>query len=119
MGNAFLIILGALLVLVIIFGGIAFKVTKEQNFKASAVRVDGHIIGMKYSGSSDTGNILYKITVKFNTPKGEVTAVDTAFLSPEHMIYVKDHKSIPTYYSKENPKKILIAAEDIPNVLNQ
>ncbi|EOL8958196.1 DUF3592 domain-containing protein [Cronobacter dublinensis] len=119
MGNAILITLGAFLFLVIIFGGIAFKVNKEQNFKASAVKVDGHIIDMKYSGSSDTGNILYKITVKFNTPKGEVTAVDSAFLTPEHMMYVKDHKSIPTYYSKENPKKILIAAEDIPNVLNQ
>ncbi|ELY2739656.1 DUF3592 domain-containing protein [Cronobacter turicensis] len=113
------IIGGAVLLLISIFGGVAFKVTKEQNFKASAVRVEAHIINMKYSGVSDTGNILYKITVKFNTPKGEVTAVDTAFLSPEHMMYVKDHKSIPTYYSKDSPKKILIAAEDIPNILEQ
>ncbi|CCJ85384.1 DUF3592 domain-containing protein [Cronobacter dublinensis] len=119
MAEVFLAIVGFMLAIIVIYFIISFQMAREQKFKAAAIRVDARILEMRYSSSSDSGSVTYKMKVTFTTDRGPETAVGSATLSPPGMIYVKDHKTIPTYYLKDNPQKILIATDEIPDLLSQ
>ncbi|EKM5758910.1 DUF3592 domain-containing protein [Cronobacter turicensis] len=119
MAEFFLTLAGAVLVIIVIYWIISFQMAREAKFKAAAIRVDARILEMRYSSSSDSGSVTYKMKVTFMTENGPATAVGSATLSPPGMIYVKDHKTLPTYYLKDNPQKILIATDEIPDLLSQ
>ncbi|EOC0265697.1 DUF3592 domain-containing protein [Cronobacter dublinensis] len=119
MAEVFFTLSSIVLVITGIYFIISFQMERAAKFKAAAIRVDARILEMRYSSSSESGSVTYKMKVTFTTDRGPETAVGSATLSPPDMIYVKDHKTIPTYYLKDNPQKILIAADEIPDLLSQ
>jgi len=74
---------------------------------------------MKECGRSNGGNIRFTMMVEFKTENGTVKTTAKQFLSVMDLIYVKEHKTIPVWYDKENPQRILISPVDIPNILEQ
>ncbi|CCJ85385.1 hypothetical protein BN133_1762 [Cronobacter dublinensis 582] len=48
-----------------------------------------------------------------------MTTTAKQFLSITDLLYVKENKTIPVWYDKENPQRIFIAPVDIPHILEQ
>ncbi|ELQ6169911.1 hypothetical protein R2294_001250 [Cronobacter dublinensis] len=98
---------------------ILFVIFKDDELYGSGIKTEANIISMKESGRSNGGNIRFTMTVEFQTENGTVNTTAKQFLSITHLIYVKEHKTIPIWYDKENPQRILISPMDIPNLLSQ
>ncbi|WP_254877557.1 hypothetical protein [Cronobacter muytjensii] len=70
MAEVFLAIVGFVLAIIVIYFIISFQMAREQKFKAAAIRVDARILEMRYSSSSESGSVTYKIKVTFTTDRG-------------------------------------------------
>ncbi|ELY2739655.1 DUF3592 domain-containing protein [Cronobacter turicensis] len=116
----FLLALGVCIIgAVLVLGFILFFIFKDDELYGTGIKTEAKILSMKESGRSDGGNIRFTMTVEFETEKGIVTTTAKQFLSAMDLIYVKEHKTIPIWYDKENPQRILISTVDIPNILDQ
>ncbi|EOI3485941.1 DUF3592 domain-containing protein [Cronobacter malonaticus] len=98
---------------------ILFVVFKDDELYGTGIKVDAKIVSMKEIGRSNGGNVRFKMIVEFQTGNGTVQTTAKQFLSATDLIYVKEHKTIPVWYDKENPQRILISPVDIPNILEQ
>ncbi|EOU9521774.1 DUF3592 domain-containing protein [Cronobacter turicensis] len=98
---------------------ILFVVFKDDELYETGIKVEAKIISMKECGRSNGGNIRFTMMVEFKTENGTVKTIAKQFLSVMDLIYVKEHKTIPVWYDKENPQRILISPVDIPNILEQ
>ncbi|ELQ6223409.1 hypothetical protein QL189_15320 [Cronobacter turicensis] len=115
-----LIVIGWLAFVVVASLGAIFMFTLKSNqLRENGIKAEAEIISMKEIGRSDGGNIRFLFTVKFTTQKGTISATGKQFLSAMDLIYVKEHKTIPIWYDKENPQKILVSPVDIPDLLDQ
>ncbi|WP_336295780.1 hypothetical protein [Cronobacter dublinensis] len=115
-----LIVIGWLAFVVVASLGAIFIFTLKSNqLRENGVKAEATIISMKEIGRSDGGNIRFIFTVKFETQQGIISATGKQFLSAMDLIYVKEHKTIPIWYDKEKPEKILISPVDIPDILEQ
>lgn len=98
---------------------ILFVIFKDNELYGTGIKVEAKIINMKESGRSNGGNIRFTMTVEFQTENGTVNTTAKQFLSITDLVYVKEHKTIPIWYDKENPQRILISPMDIPNLISQ
>lgn len=98
---------------------ILFIVFKDNELYGTGIKVDAKIVSMKEIGRSNGGNVRFKMIVEFQTGNETVKTTAKQFLSAMDLIYVKEHKTIPIWYDKENPQRILISPVDIPNILEQ
>ncbi|ELY3837019.1 hypothetical protein SMX93_002298 [Cronobacter turicensis] len=98
---------------------ILFVVFKDDELYETGIKVEEKIISMKECGRSNGGNIRFTMMVEFKTENGTVKTTAKQFLSVMDLIYVKEHKTIPVWYDKGNPQRILISPVDIPNILEQ
>ncbi|MDT3665961.1 hypothetical protein ROK90_08020 [Cronobacter dublinensis] len=98
---------------------ILFVIFKDDELYGTGIKTEAKIISMKESGRSNGGNIRFIMTVEFQTKNGIVTTTAKQFLSITDLLYVKENKTIPVWYDKENPQRIFIAPVDIPHILEQ
>ena len=85
----------------------------DDRFRAKGSKVEARILDKKNIGVSGTGNVKFKVKVKFETKDGVIRAQAKRYFTPEDLIKVMRKNTVQLFYLLGNLQQIYLVPQDM------